>query len=256
MKRLSGLYLLISLCIFAVLLWILGVFGDVKDSEMVGSVSSHTASEPSVYIPDLSDYSDSPQEGASNSIKQAGENEYIVSPDRISDHYIVVYTGNQLTAVYRKDRDGLYTELEKLFLCSTGSSRSPTREGQYCVVRRFDWRLMFDKSYGCYATTFSIKDGYLFHSVPYHEDSPNTLKNEEYEKLGTPASLGCVRLCVRDCKWIFDNIENGTQVNITHDSLETDLAPDVPELMHDELHYGWDPSDEWSEGNPYFTDFD
>ena len=40
------------------------------------------------------------------------------------------------------------------------------------------------------------------------------LSAAEYNKLGSPASHGCVRLCVRDAKWIYDNCSLGMQVII------------------------------------------
>ena len=45
--------------------------------------------------------------------------------------------------------------------------------------------------------------GILFHSVPYNSKNVNDLETEEWNKLGYPASLGCVRLCVADAKWIY-----------------------------------------------------
>lgn len=57
-----------------------------------------------------------------------------------------------------------------------------------------------------------IIGGILFHSVPYTSESEDSLEYWEYDKLGTTASLGCVRLSVADTKWIFDNCEVGTQV--------------------------------------------
>ncbi|HAH78565.1 MAG TPA: L,D-transpeptidase, partial [Ruminococcaceae bacterium] len=34
------------------------------------------------------------------------------------------------------------------------------------------------------------------------------------DKLGEPASHGCIRLPVEDAKWIYDNIPEGTKVVI------------------------------------------
>ena len=66
------------------------------------------------------------------------------------------------------------------------------------------WRLMVDNTYGHYA--YRISGGYLFHSVPYLKAANNTLETEEYNKLGTFASLGCVRMCVRDVLWLYETV--------------------------------------------------
>ena len=39
---------------------------------------------------------------------------------------------------------------------------------------------------------------YLFHSVPYYSMNKGDLEDGQYNKLGDYASLGCVRMCVRD----------------------------------------------------------
>ncbi|TYP56722.1 L,D-transpeptidase family protein [Thermosediminibacter litoriperuensis] len=59
-----------------------------------------------------------------------------------------------------------------------------------------------------------IKDNYLFHSMPRDRDW--NIIGEEYEKLGIPASHGCIRLKDEDAKWFYENIPEGTLV-IIHD---------------------------------------
>ena len=55
---------------------------------------------------------------------------------------------------------------------------------------------------------------YLFHSVPTHMWS-NQFVIREANKLGKmPASHGCVRLSVRDAKWLDDHVPYNTKVNI------------------------------------------
>jgi lipoprotein-anchoring transpeptidase ErfK/SrfK len=60
----------------------------------------------------------------------------------------------------------------------------------------------------------SFKDWgvYLFHSIPM--DSNKNILSDEAKKLGSPASHGCVRLNIDNAKWIYDNIPEGTPVNI------------------------------------------
>lgn len=58
-----------------------------------------------------------------------------------------------------------------------------------------------------------IGSTYLFHSVP--TDANGDWIVSEAEKLGKPASHGCVRLTVSDAKWLHDSIPAGTPVHIS-----------------------------------------
>ena len=80
----------------------------------------------------------------------------------------------------------------------------------------YDWRLLSGPCYGQYATR--IWDAYLFHSVPYYTQHKDDLEYVEFNKLGTQASLGCIRLMVVDVKWIYDNCPIGTTVVIYDDA--------------------------------------
>ena len=171
----------------------------------------------------------------------------VVNPNYESPYYIVVYAGSsQSVAIYAKDNGGKYSVLEKCFTCSTGADSSPTRTGQYKIRAKYRWRWLVGNVYGQYNS--SISSDYLFHSVPYKKEKENTLDMTEYDKLGTPASHGCIRLCVRDTKWIYDNCPIGTQVNIVNKSGPAGAG--VPSLNYDSAYKGWDPTDPHSD-NPY-----
>lgn len=59
-----------------------------------------------------------------------------------------------------------------------------------------------------------ITGNYLIHSVPRNKD--NEIIEEEFKKLGIPASHGCVRLKDKDAKWFYDTVPTGALV-IIHD---------------------------------------
>lgn len=157
--------------------------------------------------------------------------------------------------VYSMDEMGQYTVPVKAMVCSTARPGHTTPLGSFRLeAYRSEWRLMFDGTYGQYATCFS--GNYLFHSICYADDSHDAMVRDSYNKLGEPASMGCVRLQTVDAKWIYDNCGAGTPVTIYDDPL--DPGPlGKPEPIFDEIteemYNGWDPSDP-APGNPWHTE--
>ena len=149
--------------------------------------------------------------------------------------------------VYTYDDDGEYTVPVRAMVCSCGLDKG-TITGEFETYFKTEWHALFDDVYGKYVT--GIDGNFLFHSVPYTELLKNdSLESDEYNKLGTDASLGCVRLAVSDAKWIYDNCPVGTYVKI-YDSDETEpLGKPVPMRVAD-LKIGWDPTDN-EKDNPY-----
>lgn len=179
------------------------------------------------------------------------KNEFIKNPNYESDYYIVIYTKSQSVVTYKKDKNGGYTKLYKRLKCSTGvHDVTPTKEGVYSIVKKFRWFRLMGGVYGQYCCRFSEENGYYLHSVPYKSKDPSTLSDSAYDKLGSSASHGCVRLCARDAKWIYDHIPVGTQVCVVWEKGPYGVS--VPKRNPDPLYNGWDPSDRWSPGNPYF----
>lgn len=187
---------------------------------------------------------------ASTTAKKDGESSAIAKPNHKTKYYIVVYTGSQSTVVYGKDENGKYTKTVKVFSCSTGAKSSPTKTGQYSIKKKYRWRYLVGSVYGQYCS--SIGNNYLFHTAPYKKKKVNSLDNAEYDKLGTAASHGCIRLTTADCKWIYDNCEIGTQVNVVKSS--GPAGPGIPKRNPDKKYSGWDPTDKWASGNPYFAE--
>lgn len=97
----------------------------------------------------------------------------------------------------------------------------------------------------------------MFHSVPYFEnENPGSLEYFEYDKLGEEASLGCVRLTVKDAKWIFENIEAGTMVEFYESEDPGPLGkPYIEKISNYETLRDWDPTDE-KEENPWIQYFE
>lgn len=145
--------------------------------------------------------------------------------------------------VYTKDSNGKYTVPYKAMACSTGKNIQNTPLGTFTTSSKYTWRLMVDGTHSQYATR--VYGGILFHSVPCYSPSKNELEYEEFNKLGSPASLGCIRLTVADAKWIYDNCPYGTTVIIYDDANSPGPLgkPSVIQIPVDSPNRGWDPTD-------------
>ena len=172
-----------------------------------------------------------------------------------SPYYIKVNKKANVVTIYKKDSEGNYTVPFKAMLCSTGTYTPPNnlKGSTYSksVYEKEDWYRRWGKLqghnghtyvYGQYAS--GIVDNILFHSVTYTSTSPDTLEWEEFNKLGTSASAGCVRLCVRDVKWIYDNVPANTLVEFYEDSNPGPLGkPTLPKISASDPNRNWDPTD-------------
>lgn len=155
-------------------------------------------------------------------------------------YYIKVNRAANTVTVYAIDSEGNYSLPVKAFVCSTGTA---TPLGTYQTSDKYRWRPLFGNVYGQYATR--ITGNILFHSVPYYLENLNALESEEYNKLGTAASMGCIRLCVRDVKWIYDNCPSGTTVEFYDDATNPGpLGKPTPITINlNDNRKGWDPTD-------------
>lgn len=169
-------------------------------------------------------------------------------------YLIAVNRATCTVTVYTKDSQGNYTVPCKAMVCSVGKrGRGTTPTGVFSLTGYKPlWCRMKDGSYGQYVSQF--RGNYLFHSVCYHKADPSTLMAEEYNDLGQPASLGCVRLQTADAKWIYDNCPGGTRVRIFDGTAQDDPLgkPDKLVAYIDPAgpNAGWDPTDEREE-NPW-----
>jgi len=165
------------------------------------------------------------------------------SAEEKSTYYIKVNKLQNCVTVYEKDEKGKYTVPIKAMACSTGPA---TPLGTYNTLIKYRWKLLMGDVWGQYSTR--IIKGILFHSVWYYKMDETTLSSKQYNKLGSSASHGCIRLTVADAKWIFDNCPVGTTVEVYSDKNPGPLGK--PETMIIDAGTGWDPTDPSTE-NPY-----
>ncbi len=156
---------------------------------------------------------------------------------------IKVNRAENFVTVYTLNKKGKYKIPYKTFWCSTGATIDSTPLGEFQMTERYDWRIMVDGTYAQYA--IRIYGPIMLHSIPYTAASHDSMEYWEYNKLGKPASLGCVRLQAGDIKWIYDHCKNGTKVVIYEKPNERPAIkiPKLKKLKANDKNRGWDPSD-------------
>ena len=161
-------------------------------------------------------------------------------------YQIMVNRRQNCVTVYTYDSYGKYTVPVRAMVCSCGKDDS-TVLGIYNLQFRSEWQSLVKNSFGQYACQFF--GDYLFHSVPYSDISKSSLKSEEYNKLGSLGSMGCVRLSSGDCKWVYDNCADNTAVIIYESDNPSPLGKPTSIQLSD-FTLGWDPTDNDPQ-NPY-----
>ena len=156
-------------------------------------------------------------------------------------YYIEIIRNYSTVIVYGLDDNGNFTNIVKVFPASVGAG-SNTPIGTFKTTKGLEWGGLYGGVYGQYTTR--IVGSILFHSVPYYSVDKSTLWWEEYNRLGQARSLGCIRLTVRDAKWIYDNCPSGTTVRIYEGSLPAGVnKPSAPYIDPNSPNRGWDPTD-------------
>ena len=146
------------------------------------------------------------------------------------------YRINDLTSVYRGpyhvevDRtNGVMTIYDqsrtvpvKTIRVSVGRPGTETPTGQFVLRRSGRWQSLMGPSWGQYGTHVQGAGlgGIFIHSVSGAQMNPYSVPAAEYNKLGNPASHGCIRVCVADAKWIYENC-NGATIRILDKKYES-----------------------------------
>jgi hypothetical protein len=150
--------------------------------------------------------------------------------------------------IYEKNKAGKFNTPIKAMVCSVGEKGTETIRGTFKTKEKYRWKALLGNVWGQYSTR--IVGGILFHSVYYYENgNPASLASKEYNKLGSAASHGCIRLTVEDAKWIYDNCSIGTTV-VIYDGDDKPGPLGKPEAIKIPASIRWDPTDP-SNKNPY-----
>lgn len=117
-----------------------------------------------------------------------------------------------MVTVFAKDGSNGYIIPVKSMTCSVGLPATPTPTGTFYIGDQDRWHILMGPSWGQY--TSHVYQGIFIHSVAGGQQSIYNLNAADYNNLGQPASHGCIRLCVRDAKWIYTNVSRGSQITI------------------------------------------
>jgi lipoprotein-anchoring transpeptidase ErfK/SrfK len=102
-------------------------------------------------------------------------------------------------------------EVLREMICSGGALESPTPLGEYTTSQKIEYAWVERFGVGAYYWIRFFED-YLIHSVPFDENGNMII--EEYEKLGNPASHGCIRLRLEEAKWLYETLPLGVKIVI------------------------------------------
>lgn len=209
------------------------LFADNKQNEYTVTVTKPTKKDVDKFSTSIN----ANQDILENNIKKGGHRWlYTIKVNRKAN----------CVTVYTFDENGEYTIPVRAMVCSCGKNNG-TITGNFGIYFKNEWHALYDGVYGHYVS--GISGDYLFHSVPYYSPYSNQLEVEEFNKLGTSASLGCVRLAISDTKWIYDNCTYETPVVIYDDDNPGPLGKPKTIKITDKK-CGWDPTDN-NKNNPY-----
>lgn len=161
-----------------------------------------------------------------------------------STYWLKVNRTANVVNVYKKNSRGQYVPY-RVMLASCGAKTSPTIGGNHRVGSKQRWGALYGNVWGQYMT--QIHRDYLFHSVYYYGRNNHSLSYKEFNRLGTNRSMGCVRLCTMDAKWIYENCPRGTKITVYSSKNPGPLGK--PKGY--KTYRGWDPTDP-SRNNPYY----
>ncbi len=186
---------------------------DLPDNDTTSAPETTAAPEQTTSAPETTP---APETTAEPVFDPAAPVEY-----KYQKYHIEVSLAAQIVYIYDLTETGEKGELVKAMLCSTGREGHETPEQKWIILSedikqysnyRMQWlnggvtgqfmTRIWNISEENGTETYSWSS-YLFHSSPYAGMSSEKLKADEWNKLGTPASDGCIRLTTADAKWIY-----------------------------------------------------
>jgi peptidoglycan hydrolase-like protein with peptidoglycan-binding domain len=159
---------------------------------------------------------------ATNGLPETGEADDVTLSLIFSDaaiakqlpYRVEVSIDRQSVTIYQLNESGQYDQVQQ-FSCSTGLGNSTPRGIFLDGYPANRWHHF--KKFDCWAQySYEIEGNIMFHSVLYSEKDTSTLREGSVYALGSPASHGCIRLSVKNAKWLFEHCKRGTVVIVIY----------------------------------------
>ncbi len=151
-------------------------------------------------------------------VRGVGDEARVAAPPA---YFFEVDVNNQVVKVWKySEETGKYTDLDQLFICTTGTKKNPSPLGTFTLNGRRSRYCTFPTWGGNDARWWvQITSEIAFHSVIYVDASkPETLVVSSLNNLGKRGSHGCIRLTLEDAKWMYDHARADMQVWIHEDA--------------------------------------
>ena len=131
------------------------------------------------------------------------------------------------------NQDSSYTPIGTYSVCSNGEAVRYTLK----TMHEPDGSIVYAR----WCT--HIVGNVYFHAIAVSSQSHNALSYSRYNRLGSPASAGCIRMTVADAKWIYDYMPTGTPVKISVGSSSKPGPLGKPETIKSSYGVNYDPTD-------------
>lgn len=138
----------------------------------------------------------------------------------------------------------------KAMVCSTPDNKSVLNLGEYTLGSKEEWKNLNDGTFAQFA--FNIEGSISINAVPCLSCAKEQLITQEFNKLGGTTLKDCVSLMAKDAKWIYDNCEKGTKIEVYENASEDGPLgkPDTIKIKEEDKNSNWDPTDP-DKNNPW-----
>lgn len=179
-----------------------------NSNETSGILVDKEEDESSAVDPEIQHNEDSTQEVSEEDSTGLKDNTSIIKNidygDSMNFRIEIDLSRQRLIVFYRED-------ILKEMICSGGALETPTPLGEFTTTQKIEYSWIDRFDVGAYYWLRFFED-YLIHSVPFDENGEMIV--EEFEKLGNPASHGCVRLKLDEARWLYETLPLGVKVLI------------------------------------------
>lgn len=118
-------------------------------------------------------------------------------------YLVMVDTAKTRVGVFQ-GKKGSWT-LKKYWICSVGKKSTPTPKGTFRIYTR---GYSFGSGFTCYWYS-AFYGGYMLHSQTYYQGTFRIKGG----RLGKHCTHGCVRIDLKNAKWVYDHLPLGTTVH-------------------------------------------